>query len=341
MRSILGLPDAEGRPSPVRPWAGQRDIERTTGRGQEEVTGLLARLRERWAKSVPAVTAVREDVVAILAEHGRVLEGNQIAAALLMRRGSDLEDPSTGWTWPRVCARAAIDTEDPAGAPAAGRAARGRPRARRPHPGRRSRRPRGGRPDRLRAPARRASRRARCPRPAAQRDGGARRTAGRPAPRARPCPTPTGGPGRCGVGEHRGDRPPRAVSARPVSRTGTEAVAGRQLPLRSAVTRNAPARRPVPQGLSPEELRKRVLARFPDLAALPDAPKLRDILRGLRYDVQVINGRYVIPVGTQASAASTRPAPGPKPGTAPRPRRCGSGLTRRGSAAASSRSRRG
>ena len=59
MRSILGLPDAQGHPSPVMPWAAQRDIERKTRRSQEEVSGLLARLRERWAKSVPAVTAVR------------------------------------------------------------------------------------------------------------------------------------------------------------------------------------------------------------------------------------------------------------------------------------------
>lgn len=58
-------------------------------------------------------------------------------------------------------------------------------------------------------------------------------------------------------------------------------------------------------GLAPEELRKLIVARFPDLDHLPDAPKLRDILRGLRYDVQVINGRYVIPASTQASAAST------------------------------------
>ena len=83
---------------------------------------------------------------------------------------------------------------NPAGAPPAGRAAPGRPRARRPHPLRRSRRSRGGRPDRLRAPARRTSRRARLPRPAAQRDGDARRTAGHPSPRGRRCPTPTWSP---------------------------------------------------------------------------------------------------------------------------------------------------
>ena len=64
------------------------------------------------------------------------------------------------------------------------------------------------------------------------------------------------------------------------------------------------------QGLAPDELRDRVLARFPDLAARPDAPKLRDILRRLKYDVQVINGRYVIPVGTQASGAGSKPHTG-------------------------------
>ena len=111
MRSILGLPDSDGHPSPVAPWAGQREIERITGRGQEEVTSLLDRLHERWAKSVPAVTRVREDVVAILADHGRVFGGNQIAAALLMRRGSDLETTLARLNLASVCARAAIDTE--------------------------------------------------------------------------------------------------------------------------------------------------------------------------------------------------------------------------------------
>ena len=49
--------------------------------------------------------------MAILGEHGRVLDSNQIAAALLMRRGSDLEDPSDRLNLAGVCARAAIDTE--------------------------------------------------------------------------------------------------------------------------------------------------------------------------------------------------------------------------------------
>jgi hypothetical protein len=73
---------------------------------------------------------------------------------------------------------------------------------------------------------------------------------------------------------------------------------------------SAPPGATAPQGLSPEELRDRVLARFPDLAALPDAPKLRDILRRLKYDVQVISGRYVIPADTQASGSSPKPRTG-------------------------------
>ena len=310
MRSVLGLPDAQGHPSPVRPWASQRDIERTTGRSQEEVSGLLSRLRERWAKSVPAVTAVREDVVVILGEHGRVLAGDQIAAALLMRRGSDLEDPSDRLNLAAVCARAAIDTE-----------------TRREHPRLAARRlddrvlvaltpsgdPAAPAADDLIGYALRLGERAD---ELASRD---------------PLPSVT-----VTLGELRAIRPPGAalsdtdLVALAAAASANTAVTGRlelyprdlsperALKLSQVVsylsaplspgTRQPGA--PVPQGLSPEELRDRVLARFPDLATLPDAPKLRDILRRLKYDVQVINGRYLIPADTQASGSSPKPRTG-------------------------------
>jgi serine/threonine protein kinase len=307
MRRVLGLPDADGRPTTVRPWAGQRDIEQQAGLGQEEVTSLLARLRERWAKSVPAVTRMRADVVEILADHGRVLEGRQIAAALLLRRGSDLDNPLARLDLAGACARAAVETEarlekpklavrrrddrllvaltagDDASAPSAddlidyalGLGMRADDLAARdPLPGV--------------AVALRELRGVQNPGLASLSDTDLVALAAAAS-------------GKTSV-TGRLELYPRDLSAERALKLSQAASYLSALAFPGGSQRAAVHGRP---GLAPEELRKLVQARFPDLDNLPDAPKLRDILRGLRYDVQVINGRYVIPASTQASAAST------------------------------------
>ena len=297
MRSILGLPDAQGHPSPVRPWAAQRDIEHATERSQEEVSGLLARLRQRWAKSVPAVTAVRQDVLTILGEHGRVLAGRQIAAALLMRRGSDLEDPSDRLNLADVCARAAIDTE-----------------TRREHP-RLAERREGGRVLVALTPSGDPAA------PAAD-DliGYALRLGERADELASRDPLPSV---TVTLGELRAIRPPgpalsdtdlvalAAAASTNTAVTGRLELYPRDLsPERALKLSQVVSYLSAPHGLSPEELHDRVRNRFPDLAALPDPPRLRDILRRLKYDVQVLNGRYLIPADTQASGSSPKPRTG-------------------------------
>ena len=72
----------------------------------------LDRLRNRWAKSVPALTPMRDDVLRMLEDHGRILEWRQLAAALLARRGSGLEDAAARMILAGVCVRAAIETEE-------------------------------------------------------------------------------------------------------------------------------------------------------------------------------------------------------------------------------------
>ena len=68
-------------------------------------------------------------------------------------------------------------------------------------------------------------------------------------------------------------------------------------------------------GLEPDKLRARVLARFPELARLPEPGQLRKLLQDMGYTVNVVPGtdgitRYVIPGGTLAGSwSSTR---GPK-----------------------------
>ena len=100
------------RAASVSPWAAQLEIARVTGLAEAEVTAHLDRLRNRWQKSVPALTPVREDLVEILQEHGRILGWRQLAAGLLARRGAELADPAERLRLAAICVRAAVETEE-------------------------------------------------------------------------------------------------------------------------------------------------------------------------------------------------------------------------------------
>ena len=83
---------APRRAPPFSPWAGQQEIARATGM-PTPTCRAPDRLRTRWAKSVPALTPVRDDLVEILREHGGVMGGGT-RRGLLARRGSELGDPA-------------------------------------------------------------------------------------------------------------------------------------------------------------------------------------------------------------------------------------------------------
>lgn len=111
LRQVAGLgPNAAG--VTVAPWAGQQDIARVTGLPAADVAASLERLRSRWRKSVPALLPVRDDLVDILDEHGRVLGWRQLAAGLLARRGSELGDSAERLRLAAICVRAAVETEE-------------------------------------------------------------------------------------------------------------------------------------------------------------------------------------------------------------------------------------
>jgi serine/threonine protein kinase len=109
---VVGLTGPDGTPPRVPPWANQLEITAVTGLTEEEVAARLGRLGSRWAKSVPALKPLRDDVLRMLEDHGRVLEWRQLAAALLARRGSGLDDVASRMTQAGVCVRAAIETEE-------------------------------------------------------------------------------------------------------------------------------------------------------------------------------------------------------------------------------------
>ena len=109
---VVGLAGPDGDVPQLPPWANQPEIAAGTGLAQEEVAARLDRLRNRWAKWVPAITPLRDDVLHMLEDHGRVMEWRQLAAALLARRGSSLEDAAARMVQAGVCVRATIEAEE-------------------------------------------------------------------------------------------------------------------------------------------------------------------------------------------------------------------------------------
>lgn len=112
IRLALALPDSNGRPAPVYSWAAQSVIATETGLSPSQVGSLLAKARERWTKSLPAVTALRKTIRDILDRHGRVMESTHLAAALLAERGCGLGDTAARLAVAQACLRAAVVTEE-------------------------------------------------------------------------------------------------------------------------------------------------------------------------------------------------------------------------------------
>lgn len=96
----------------VRVWAERAEIARDLGMSVAEVAAHLERLRARWAKSVRELTSVRDDVVDLVREHGRVTGADQVAAALLAHRGAALDDPAERLRAAAICVRAAVEAEE-------------------------------------------------------------------------------------------------------------------------------------------------------------------------------------------------------------------------------------
>ncbi len=94
-------------------WAPQPAIiEHLPGLSAGDVDTFLTKARERWTKSVPAMTALRATLLELLADHGRVMEARQLAEALLAARGSELDDTSTRLALAQACVRTAVATEE-------------------------------------------------------------------------------------------------------------------------------------------------------------------------------------------------------------------------------------
>ncbi|TDB97913.1 BREX system serine/threonine kinase PglW, partial [Micromonospora fluostatini] len=87
---LLGqAPTAEGR---FLSWPAQTDAAKATDRSQPQISKLLATWSKTWLAN-PGVTAVRDEIVALLDTRGAVMSAEELARALIAVRGSYTSGP--------------------------------------------------------------------------------------------------------------------------------------------------------------------------------------------------------------------------------------------------------
>ncbi|MBV9025070.1 MAG: BREX system serine/threonine kinase PglW [Streptomycetaceae bacterium] len=91
IRLLLRLPDDEGVLPDGLPWVRQRDVAEALGLTAGRIPQIVKKARERWFPD-PALGLLREQVVKLLAERGRVVPAVELADALIARRGTQLAE---------------------------------------------------------------------------------------------------------------------------------------------------------------------------------------------------------------------------------------------------------
>ena len=86
LRRLLGL-DAVGRPR----WLTQSEIAREHKLTRARIGQVLGEARKKWAR-IPALSELREEIVSILAYHGQILTMEELADAIVSRRGAAGEE---------------------------------------------------------------------------------------------------------------------------------------------------------------------------------------------------------------------------------------------------------
>jgi serine/threonine protein kinase len=91
------------------PWASQTDVAKALDLTRARIGQVIARARERWAKQ-PDLNHLRDDLAKLLLEHGGVMTADELVAAVLALRGSAEEEPRRSLL-ARAVTRAAVEAE--------------------------------------------------------------------------------------------------------------------------------------------------------------------------------------------------------------------------------------
>jgi serine/threonine protein kinase len=102
---LLGLDESFDNP-----WPSQTDIGHYIELSRGRISQLAVKFQRRWAKT-PALTRLRNDVLSVLEQAGGVMTAEEVAIALLINRGSLIEDTQMRMRQAMALLRAAVEVE--------------------------------------------------------------------------------------------------------------------------------------------------------------------------------------------------------------------------------------
>lgn len=107
---LLRLPDEHGVLPDLPAWPLQQRVAALVGVTPGRLGQILPKQRKRWAKE-PVVASVHADVVAMLADSGNVMAVSELADALLTRRGSTQDSEPARLAVAMAAVRAAVEID--------------------------------------------------------------------------------------------------------------------------------------------------------------------------------------------------------------------------------------
>ncbi|MGQ0480074.1 MAG: BREX system serine/threonine kinase PglW [Pseudonocardia sp.] len=289
-QALLGLPDERGTLPPSR-WPSLAEVAAGFGLTGARISQLTQKRRLEWAAD-PLVASIREEVVELLRGRNRVAAAGELVEQLLLSRGCDREDdPARRRACGYAVLRAAAEADSVAEEPAL---------ATRRHRDRVLVALQVGEDESFDTPND-----AELLGMAAALADEAIQLAG-----ADPLPTPVAVIRALAAVAERFDQLPTeqrlaqlaaAASGTVLANARLELYPADLDPIRALRLSQAGAGVPL-EGLRPEALARRVSARFPGLAALPDGPELATLLRDAGFELRWDGDRLAPPRTTAASS---------------------------------------
>jgi serine/threonine protein kinase len=110
VRLLLRLPNEQGLLPDIGVWPKQKDVAEGLGLSVGRIPQMLKEERKRW-KDHPALQALREEILNLLAGMGRVASALEIADALIVRRGTQLTEREHRRALALAAVRAVVEAE--------------------------------------------------------------------------------------------------------------------------------------------------------------------------------------------------------------------------------------
>ncbi|WP_441247344.1 BREX system serine/threonine kinase PglW [Kitasatospora sp. McL0602] len=110
IRLTLGLPTAEGEPSPLPVWCSQTEIAKRLDIKQPSVSRSHVAAIQEWIAD-PVIVDLREEIAAFVEASGRVVTVQELATEMRIRKGISEPDPDRANALTFAVVRAALDAE--------------------------------------------------------------------------------------------------------------------------------------------------------------------------------------------------------------------------------------